>query len=315
MDLLSHFLTSLRIESTSISRWDLSEPWGVNVINFTPGFCLSVAKGSCWFQHSNSHAIELSEGDSVIALNGSNCAILSSPEVDPIDIQALPWQGDPFHELSASNHPSSAQQVRLGEGEISTQLLGMAFTFQSGHQHFLLTKLPNILILRKMESGFLPLIHPAIEFLTQDISPGYFAVASHLAELIIIGLLRTYMSSQHNHSIGLIKAMKDTVIYKVLCAIHESPNEHWTLNKLAARGNISRSSLSKRFNECLDVSPMEYVNQWRIHIASDLLIHSDKSLSIICRDIGFETDRTFRRVFQQYKGMPPSLFRKTYHRL
>ncbi|WP_417527959.1 cupin domain-containing protein [Marinomonas shanghaiensis] len=318
MDLLSNVLSSLKIESTSISRWTMSAPWGVDVHDFKLGYCLSLVSGQCWVRIKNnsptpSPAIQLQEGDSIIAPRGANLAILSDPNGATIPLDSLPWHGETFQGLSSSIKPSSAMQVNWqGEGP-ETQLLGMAFTFQDHQNNFLLSSFPDFFILKQHESSFLRLIHPAMQFLIHDHSPGYFAVAMQFSELIIIGSLRAYILSNKTSSVGVLKGMQDKSIAKVLTAIHHTPHYNWTLPSLAAQANLSRSVLSKRFPEYVGVSPIDYLNRWRIHLASEKLVNTKESLDSIIKSLGFETDRTFRRLFKQHKGLSPSQYRKQFN--
>lgn len=318
VDLLSNVLSSLKIESTSISRWTMSAPWGVDVHDFNLGYCLSLVSGQCWVRINDkspipSPAIQLQAGDSIIAPRGANIAILSDPDGTTIPLEALPWHGDTFQGLSSSIHPSSAMQVSWqGEGP-ETQLLGMAFTFQDHHNNFLLSSFPEFFILKQHESSFLQLIHPAMQFLIHDHSPGYFAVATQFSELIIIGSLRAYILSNKTDSVGVLKGMQDKSIAKVLTAIHRTPQHNWTLPLLAAEANLSRSVLSKRFPEYVGVSPIDYLNRWRLHLAAEKLVNTKESLDSIIKSLGFETDRTFRRLFKQHKGLSPSQYRKQFN--
>lgn len=310
MDLLSRILSSFKIESTSISQWHLSAPWGVNITDFKPGFCLNVVNGHCWLTKPNSAPIKLLKGDSIIALNGLQCCLTSDLGAPTISIQELPWEGESFKGLNEFEHPVSPQRVHLtGDGN-KTFMLGLAFTFQGEHEHFFSTRLPELLILREAESNFFSLINPVLEFLIHDDSPGYFALASNLAEFAIIGLLRSFLTNENSHSIGLIQALQDPPIHKILTTVHNYPDKNWTIDSLANLGNISRSTLSKRFQLYLRSSPIEYLNRVRIELAANLLLHSDKSLSVIISETGFETERSFRRAFNTYKLIPPSKFRK-----
>ncbi|NLQ18934.1 AraC family transcriptional regulator [Marinomonas sp. M1K-6] len=321
MDLLSSVLSSLKVESTSISRWTMSAPWGVDVNNFNLGYCLSVVSGQCWVQIRDSSStkspatIQLQTGDSVIAPRGANLAILSGPDSETILLDALPWHGDTFQGLSSSIQPSSAMQVNWGGGGPETQLLGVAFTFQNHQNNFLLSSFPEYFILKQRESNFLQLIHPAIQFFIDDNSPGYFAVATQFSELIIMGSLRAYILSNEISSVGVLKGMKNKSVAKVLTAIHQAPQHNWTLPELAVEANISRSVLSKRFPQCVGVPPIDYLNRWRIHLAAEKLINSKASLDFIIKSLGFETDRTFRRLFKQYKELSPSQYRKKFTRV
>lgn len=313
MDLLSSLLSSLRIESTSISRWDLSAPWGVDLRDFEPGFCISVLEGQCWFRFPGEPPIQLLPGDSLLVPRGRPGALLSSPETEEIiAIWDLPWRGDDYHGLDAYHQPASAQQVSWGGGGERSRLLGLAFTFQRGSSDFLLSALPPLITLRSGEAGIFPLIQPAIEFLVDDGNPGYFAVAAHLAELIIVGLLRAHILSADSHPVGWLRGMRDPAIARSLMAIHTAPQRQWTVATLAERAALSRSAFASRFARLVGHTPIDYLNQWRIRQATGLLINTRRSLADIAAQVGYQSDRVFRQAFRQRLGVSPSTYRQQY---
>jgi AraC-like DNA-binding protein len=52
------------------------------------------------------------------------------------------------------------------------------------------------------------------------------------------------------------------------------------------------------------------VNRVRINRACQLLMSSDRYITNICYDVGFNTVANFNRRFQEIKGVTPSEFRK-----
>lgn len=310
MDLLSSILSALKIEATSISRWELSSPWGVDVIDFSPGYCLTVVSGHCWVQLPGSECLQLCSGDSLLVPGGGTCQLLSEPDSVAIPLGELPWQGDDYQGLDARHQPASAQQVRWGGGGEACHLLGLAFTFQSGLSDFLLKALPDTNILHRDDAKLMPLTQQAIENLIDDDQPGYIAVAGHLAEFIIVSMLRSVILSEKGESVGWLRGLQDPHIHRALTSIHSSPQQNWSLSQLATQALLSRSAFAERFHRLVGVTPMEYVNRWRIQIAADLLIRQDSSLQQIAEDVGYQTDRAFRRVFKQVLGESPSSFRR-----
>jgi len=309
MDLPSSILLSLRIQSTMISRWRLSEPWGVDVVDFDPSYCLSVVEGHCWVEWDGHKPVKLFRGDSLLAPFGGVCALKSAPGAASILLADLPWSGERYTGLD-DDQPAAPTQVVWGGGGPESRLLGLAFTFQSGTGDFLLSSLPQFMILRRNEAGILPLTHPAMESLIDDASPGYFAVARQLAELIIISLLRAHIFSSESQATGWLRGLQDGPIARVLSAIHTNPQRSWTVSRLASVANMSRSAFAGRFSQLVGLPPIEYLNQWRSELAADQLRTTRQSMDSIARDVGYSTDRVFRRTFKQRFGMSPMQYRK-----
>ena len=226
----------------------------------------------------------------------------------------LPWLGERFQGLDTGNQPTSASQVTVGGGGPSARLLGLAFTFQKGSGDFLLSALSPLMILRGNEAGILPLTHPAIECLIDDTSPGYFAVATQLAELILISVLRANIIGANAYPVGWLRGMQDQNIIKALSAIHAQPQHRWTVLKLAAETNMSRSAFAERFTRLVGTSPIDYLHRWRTSLAADQLRTTKLALSTIAQLLGYQSDRALRRVFKQHMGLSPQQYRQQFNR-
>ena len=313
VDLPSSILLSLQIRSTSISHWCMSEPWGVEVPeDFNPGWVLSVVEGQFWVRWAGNKPTRLLPGDSLLAPRGGACILCSSPGAAATGMRDLPWTGPQFQEVE-DYQPAAPTQVIWGGGGAVSQLLGLAFTLQSGAGDFLLSSLPRLMIVKRDDAGIHSLAHSAMESLINDTTPGYFAVAKHLSELIIISLLRAHIFSAGSHTTGWLRGMQEPPIARVLSAIHTHPQREWTVDRLAAEANVSRSAFAALFARLVGQSPMQYLNQWRIGLAADQLSTTRQSVDTIARSVGFRTDRVFRRVFRQRFGMSPMQYRR-HHR-
>jgi AraC-like DNA-binding protein len=73
---------------------------------------------------------------------------------------------------------------------------------------------------------------------------------------------------------------------------------------------LTESNFCKFFKKATGKTYSDYVNEIRINEASRLLIQSDKTISQISFECGFETLTYFNRVFLNKKGITPSFYRK-----
>ena len=55
---------------------------------------------------------------------------------------------------------------------------------------------------------------------------------------------------------------------------------------------------------------MEYLTQWRMLLAANLLCRSNAPLARIAEDIGYQTDTAFIRAFRREYGVPPAAWRR-----
>jgi transcriptional regulator GlxA family with amidase domain len=92
---------------------------------------------------------------------------------------------------------------------------------------------------------------------------------------------------------------------------YTSENYHQpiTLDGLATEVGISKYHLSRIFSTKLNTSFTDYLNSFRIGLAKNLLETSDMDILQICYSCGFESQRTFNRVFKNACGLSPRDFR------
>ena len=55
---------------------------------------------------------------------------------------------------------------------------------------------------------------------------------------------------------------------------------------------------------------MQYLTQWRMLLAANLLSRSNAPLARIAEDVGYQTDTAFSRAFRREYGAPPAAWRK-----
>jgi AraC-like DNA-binding protein len=95
-----------------------------------------------------------------------------------------------------------------------------------------------------------------------------------------------------------------------LSAIHDRVNTPWTVESLAEAAGMSRSAFAARFKELLGQTPLEYVTEWRMQKAMQLLQQRDKKLIDVARSVGYESDAAFSKAFKRVVGANPGEYLK-----
>ncbi len=85
---------------------------------------------------------------------------------------------------------------------------------------------------------------------------------------------------------------------------------HISLETLAEELEMSKFHLSRLFGEKMGVSFPTYLTNIRLDQAVMLLQNTDHSITEICDEVGFNSQRTFFRVFQKRYGMTPKEYRR-----
>lgn len=85
-----------------------------------------------------------------------------------------------------------------------------------------------------------------------------------------------------------------------------------SIDDMAKLCDFSQSHFMKFFKSNMDVSFIDYLNNYRLTIASRLLISSSSSILAIAMESGFDNLSYFNRLFKKKFDMTPSQFRKMY---
>jgi len=141
--------------------------------------------------------------------------------------------------------------------------------------------------------------------------PGGMGVLAKLAEVLFIEVLRLYMADQGAGRTGWLAGVSDRIVGAALDALHKDPAHPWTLEELARTAATSRSVLAERFAALVGSSPMQYLTQWRMLLAANLLSGSNAPLASIAQDVGYQTDTAFSRAFRREFGAPPAAWRRS----
>jgi AraC-like DNA-binding protein len=141
--------------------------------------------------------------------------------------------------------------------------------------------------------------------------PGGAGVLAKLAEVLFIEVLRLHMNEQSEGRTGWLAGVGDRIVGPALNAMHSRPAHAWTLEDLAHHAGTSRSVLAERFQHLVGSSPMQYLTQWRMLLAANLLCRSNAPLARIAEDVGYQTDTAFSRAFRRAYGSPPAAWRRS----
>jgi AraC-like DNA-binding protein len=84
----------------------------------------------------------------------------------------------------------------------------------------------------------------------------------------------------------------------------------WTLDLLAETVGIHKRKLTDLFRQLLGTSPMEYLIDFRLQKAFDLLMNTSLSITAITRKAGYTHIQAFTRAFHRKYGHAPTKYRK-----
>jgi transcriptional regulator GlxA family with amidase domain len=90
------------------------------------------------------------------------------------------------------------------------------------------------------------------------------------------------------------------------------PRRTRTVAEFARSARMSERTFARRFIAETGTTPHQWVMNWRIDEASQLLEESDASIAEVARAVGFATPVSFRQRFRAVKGVAPLEYRRAF---
>ena len=98
----------------------------------------------------------------------------------------------------------------------------------------------------------------------------------------------------------------------ILKFVENNYMEKITIEDVAKEVNLSQSHFMKYFKNTMGTSFIDYLNEYRLTMASRLLISSDSSVLDIAAEVGFDNLSYFNRSFKKRFQQTPREYRKRY---
>jgi AraC-like DNA-binding protein len=122
-------------------------------------------------------------------------------------------------------------------------------------------------------------------------------------------LLTTTSSPPNSSSASRIRrrcAFADPALARALHEIHVDVARPWTVAELGRVAGMSRAVFAERFTRVVGLPPMQYLLEWRIAMAKDLLRRDRPPLAEVAERIGYQSASAFSTAFSRLAGCSPS---------
>lgn len=227
------------------------------------------------------------------SLRSLNCNQLRSPECKPAELQLQ-------HLVETSE-----------SGNIQSQLIALCARIRVGLRgaEDVIDLIRNPMIESIHENSQM---HSAISMLLHELgSPvvGSRAMIKAVLTQCLIDMLRRRLS-QDDGALRWMAALRDPQVWEALRAMLDAPGDPHTVESLADRVGMSRSSFANRFSTAYGSGPIELLRDLRLRKASTLLCETDIPIKRIAYMVGFTSRTAFSRLFEQRTGHSPIQFRK-----
>ena len=154
-------------------------------------------------------------------------------------------------------------------------------------------------------------ISKAFEEIVKEIAaprPGTGAMLSALFQQCFIELLRREANSGDN-VIEWLSALADPRLNKVIDEVFARPGDPYTLELLAGKCLMSRTTFSERFHKAFGRSAMDFVREVRLRGAAKLLKQSQDPIKTVASRMGFASRSNFSHAFKELYGVAPADYR------
>ncbi len=143
---------------------------------------------------------------------------------------------------------------------------------------------------------------------TRTDRPARDIVMARLLEVLLIEALRSSASTAASPS--LVRGLSDPKLALALRLMHAQPSAPWSVAQLAREAAMSRSAFFDRFSRAVGVTPMDYLQAWRMAMAMQLLRQREVAIAKIAERVGYSSVSAFGAAFTRHVGIPPGRYAK-----
>ncbi len=285
MDPLSDVLSLLRPKTAISAGLDAGGEWAIRFPAHDGIKFNTVMRGACWVSvEGEAERIRIEAGDCFLLTRGRPFLFATDNPSLPID--------------SASIYDHAIDGIATCNGGGDFFLIGGRFSFEGDHAGLLFGALPAIVHIRDASSQA-AVLRWALEQLALELkqgSPGGALMADHLAQIMLLQVLRLWLASGKQS--GWLGALADQRLTRALGAMHAEPQRRWTLVELAGLAGMSRTTFAERFRDVVGQTPLDYLSGWRMRLG----VHSVATIGF---SVGYESEAAFSTAFRRVMGRTP----------
>lgn len=271
--------------------------WSIRYERYAdPGFCV-LLEGSCYLDAGSAGVHQLREGDFVLLPEVPGFTLASDKDLTPSLVAPT---------TEETRHGDASQPATM-------RLLGGYFRFDPANAQLLVRLLPAIVHIASGEAGAARL-RRIVELVAEEAvaaRPGRDLILERLVEVLLVEALRYRSATAEKQERGLLAGLADPGLARPLRAIHADVSRRWTVEELARAAGMSRAVFAEKFARKVGLPPMQYLLEWRMAVAKDLLRRDRPALADLAESVGYQSASAFSTAFTRHVGCPPSEFART----
>lgn len=292
MDPLSDLLRVVRLDGAFFYAVEAAEPWSVETVaakELSPRIMPAaehlisyhiLTEGRCYGGLSGADQVELAAGDVLVFPHGDAHLMSSGRGIRT---------GPDVNTSAPDRYPHT---VLLGDnGPRVTSFVCGFLGCDRRPFNPLIAALPRRMHMRGMSNTWLRSSARQLTEESQLGRPGADSFLTRLAELMFIEVLRRYLDELPSGQTGWLAGLRDEVVGRALTLLHGQPGR-------------------PRFALLVGQPPMQYLTQWRMQVAANLLAQSGAKVATIGAEVGYESEAAFSRAFKKATGLAPGAWRE-----
>ncbi|GAA3786581.1 AraC family transcriptional regulator [Streptomyces coacervatus] len=303
MDALAGLLEGPRARGAFMIRACFEPPWCVRIEDRAPLTVMVMVRGEAWIMPDAGERVLLRPGDLAIARGPDPYTCADDPDTEPQAL-ILPGAECRYPDGRSLNGVMDLGVRTWGDRpDGSAVMLIGTYLWQGEVSRHLLDALPPLLSLTP-DVWDCPLTPLLMEEIVRD-EPGQEVVLDRLLDLLVIAALRAWLSRPEAEAPAWYQALADPVVGRVLRLLQDDPAHPWTVASLAAKAEVSRAALARRFTDLVGEPPMTYLTGRRLALAADRLRDTDDTLEAIARQVGYGSAFALSSAFKRVYGVSP----------
>ncbi len=306
-DLISELLAGMRLRGLRYHRLRLTPPFGVRFgEGGTPRAHFHfVARGQAYLRGEDGVLNELNHGAAVLMPRDAPHALLSEPalpcrHITGFDAAAL---CDAVNDVRSCDPDTCRSQ--------DTLIFSGCMELDLGSLHPLISLMPAVMRVDPQADRQSELL-PILEAMEQEVCgqrAGFASILTRLAEVVAAAIIRSWVECGCGDASGWVEALRDPRLGGVIAALHREPGRHWTVESMAREMGVSRSVFAERFLAVTGITPLRYVTELRMRLASQWLTRERLPVEDVAERLGYSSQAAFSRAFKRTTGHSPGAYR------
>lgn len=305
-DAVTEVLLGMRLRGARYWRLRLSPPFGVDFPRGDGARFHFVGQGEALLVLPGRPPRKIKAGDAVLIPRGQPHQILSAARIAARDFDSYTPETrcQAFAEIKDCNTLSCrTKDTTILTGVMELDLVTM---------HPLVALMPDAMFVDALldRQPEMHAILAAMEVEMAQDRPGSAGILARLADVVAALIVRGWIECGCDSASGVITALRDPRLARVLVELHKDPGGDWDIPAMAGLMGASRSVFADRFASIVGVSPLRYVTDLRMRIAAEWLTREGLAVATVAHRLGYGSQAAFTRAFKRVIGVAPGHIRR-----